>query len=75
MVLFSRFIQQALLQALLDPSKLIRNTSSICIATMTRAGGLACWFKTDLNLTQVNGASVALILSSCLVFVPTAGLW
>jgi transportin-1 len=47
-----KFIQQALLQALLDPSKLIRNTSSICIATMTRAGGLACWFKTDLNLPQ-----------------------
>jgi transportin-1 len=47
-----KYIQQVLLQALLDPSRDIRNTSSNCLATITRGGGLECWFKNELNLTQ-----------------------
>lgn len=47
-----KYIQQILLQTLLDQSRDIRNTSSICIATITRAGGLECWFKNELNLPQ-----------------------
>lgn len=47
-----KFIQQTLLQALLDPIRDIRNTSSNCIATMTRNGGFECWFKNELNLMQ-----------------------
>eukprot|EP00906_Rhabdomonas_costata_P036247 RCo050889 len=46
------YLQPTLLQALLDASKLIRNTTSNCLATITRCGGLSCWMQNNVNLLQ-----------------------
>eukprot|EP00993_Chasmostoma_nieuportense_P000054 NODE_104_length_3154_cov_167.802775_g97_i0.p1 GENE.NODE_104_length_3154_cov_167.802775_g97_i0~~NODE_104_length_3154_cov_167.802775_g97_i0.p1 ORF type:complete len:897 (-),score=211.37 NODE_104_length_3154_cov_167.802775_g97_i0:408-3098(-) len=47
-----KYLEQNLLQNLLDPSKNIRQTTSNCIATITRTGTFTAWFQHEINLPQ-----------------------